>query len=104
LVSCMGPAKMPGMRIEIEPTFQKRLEALARVEQKQAESLAMEILEEGLRNREQANLPPEDEEAIRRQQEALSAVHERLSREPVAIKDGFSGRDHDKVLYGGRGA
>jgi hypothetical protein len=94
---------MLGMRIEIEPDVEKRLEALARAEQKQAESLAMEILKEGLRSREKA-LPLEDEETIRRQQKALAEIHERLSREPVAIKDGFSGRDHDKVLYGGRGA
>lgn len=92
------------MRIEIEPVFQKRLEAIARAEQKQAERLALEILEEGLRNREKASLPPEDDETTRRQQEALAAIHERFSREPVSIKDGFSGRDHDKVLYGGRGA
>lgn len=44
----------------------------------------------------------DNSDVIRRQREALEELHAELDALPVeGEEDGFSGRDHDKVLYGG---
>jgi len=43
-----------------------------------------------------------DDDVIRRQQESLEELHAELDAlSPEGAQDGFSGRDHDKVLYAG---
>jgi len=92
------------VNVTLDPNDQKDLEALARASGRNPGELLRELLHEALAERKRNGAAsPEDEDVIRRQQEALQELHETLDAlPPEGPQDGFSGRDHDKVLYGKR--
>lgn len=94
------------MTIELNSDQKKRLEELARQAGKSPEALASELLDEALGTRERGNgsRPEEPEDALVRKQRQ---AHENFIKEMDALPlegpdDGFSGTDHDKVLYGSK--
>ena len=91
------------MNVELNPNDKKELELLARAEGKEPGELLRELLHEAIEERKRNGDAPYDDNLIRRQQEALEELHETLDAlPPEGPQDGFSGRDHDKVLYGNR--
>ncbi len=89
------------MNLQLEPTDQKRLEALAKQAGLSLEDLATSILHTGLVTRESRSNGSNDEKLLSKRRKA----HEDLLKEMEALplegaNDGFSGADHDEVLYG----
>ncbi len=98
------------MSIQLSDSHQaRRVEELARQRGKAPEDVLQELVEKALllteseSTRSEGMPPANDNPAIRRQRDAWEQAFEAASRIPVAVKDGFSGRDHDRVLYGGKG-
>lgn len=90
------------MNIDLNPIDKKDIEELARVEGKEVGALLRELVHDAISERKRnSEFPHDDADVIRRQQEALEELHEKLDAlPPEGPQDGFSGRDHDKVLYG----
>jgi hypothetical protein len=92
------------MNVELDPKDKKELERLAQAEGKEPGELLCELLHEAIADRKRnGDVAADDNEVIRRQQQALEELHSELDALPSeGPQDGFSARDHDKVLYGKR--
>ncbi|MBI4607168.1 MAG: hypothetical protein HY721_34830 [Planctomycetes bacterium] len=90
------------MEITLDPRDQKDLEALARANGRAPEQLLRELLHEAIADRKRNGSGPADEAGeATRQQRAWDDLTVELDALPVSEKaKGFSGRDHDEVLYG----
>ena len=91
------------MNLRLDPKDQRELEVLASQAGKEPGELLREIVKEGLAERKQNGFASsDDEDAIARaQHEEWKRLKRELSSLPVSEKAaGFSGRDHDEVLYG----
>jgi DNA polymerase III alpha subunit len=90
------------MDVKLDPNDEKELEALARESGKDPEDLLRELLREAIATRRQNGTPPSDEDAVARaQHEEWERLDRELSILPISEKAaGFSGRDHDEILYG----
>jgi hypothetical protein len=91
------------MNVDLDPTDRKDLEELARAEGKEVGALLRELVHEAISERKRnGDVPRDDANAVHEQQEALEELHQTLDAlPPEGPQDGFTGRDHDKVLYGG---
>jgi hypothetical protein len=90
------------VNLELDDKDQERIETLARESGMDPAELARELLHRALEDRECSGPQAMDaqEATIRRQQEELERLYTDLAPLPVSVKDGFSGRDHDRILQG----
>jgi hypothetical protein len=90
------------MNVQLDPNDQEYLEALARASGRDTGELLQEIVKNAIADRKRNDhLSDDNMDAIRRQQDALQELHATLDAlPPEGPQDSFSGRDHDKLLYG----
>ncbi len=90
------------MNVELDANTKKALDLLAQAEGKDPAVLLRELVREAIVERKRNGSASRDEDAIARgQHEEWERLDHELSTLPVSEKAaGFSGRDHDEVLYG----
>jgi hypothetical protein len=91
------------MNVELDPVDKKDIEELAQAEGKEVGALLRELVHEAIAERKRnGDAADVGNDVIRRQREAVEELHAELDALPAeGAEDAFSGRDHNKVLYGG---
>ena len=103
MTSAARRAKVTPMNVELDPSQEREIEALARESGRTVAEVLRELVERGLSRR--GGQPPadEDDSIVTRQRDAWERLHAELVALPVSEKaKGFSGADHDEVLYGSK--
>ena len=86
------------MNVRLDPNHEKLVQELAEKSGRSPEEIVRELIGEALSHHENGM---EGGEAVERQRVAWERLHKKLAHLPVQVRDGFTGRDHDKILYGG---
>jgi hypothetical protein len=92
------------VNVPLDPADERELEKLAHAEGKEPGTLLRELVHQAISDRKQSMGASNVEEAIAQaQHEEWERLDRALSGLPVSEKaKGFSGRDHDEILYGWR--
>lgn len=95
------PCYTYSMNVELDPSQERKIEALARETGKTVGEVLRELIDNALyREGDQASAE-EVESIVTRQRDAWEKLQAELVALPVSEKaKGFSGADHDEVLYG----
>ena len=89
------------MNVELDPTQERKIKALARETGRSVADVLRELVAKALRREDEQPSAEDDESVVTRQREAWEELHTELVALPVSEKaKGFSGADHDEVLYG----
>ena len=89
------------MNVELDPVQERKIEALARETGKSVGEVLRELVDKALPRESSQPAAEDDESVVTRQRDAWEKLHAELVALPVSEKaKGFSGADHDEVLYG----